>query len=77
MNFFIRRISTYSFVNYGKYITYFWSIMTRSIKPIDSGGSWSFFTKFLAKNCYLIQLLLTTHPIESLDSLNRAQISGQ
>jgi hypothetical protein len=43
---------------------------------IDYGGSWSFFTRFLAKIFYLIQFLLTTHPIESLDSLNRAQISG-
>jgi hypothetical protein len=43
----------------------------------DYGGSWSFFTRFLAKILYLIQLLLTTHPIESLNSLNRAQISGK
>ena len=43
---------------------------------IDYGGSWSFFTRFLVIIFYLIQLLLTTHLIESLDSLNRAQISG-
>ena len=47
------------------------------ILHIDYGGSWSLFTRFLAKIFYLIQLLLTTNPIESLDSLNRAQISGQ
>jgi hypothetical protein len=35
-------------------------------RHIDYGGSWSFFTRFVAKNCSLIQLLLTTHPIESL-----------
>jgi hypothetical protein len=47
------------------------------ISNIDYGGSWSLFTRLLAKNFYLIQLLQTTHLIEFLDRLNRAQLSGK
>jgi hypothetical protein len=53
-----------------------WQKKFAAFLDIDYGGSWSIFTRFLAKKLYLIQLLLTTHPIESLDSLNKYLVNN-